>query len=435
MNRQIPPLISELPISTLPEMSCVELSNGMSVMFYNRCDNAVANITVITEGGIAEASTPAVAILAANMQREGTDSMSGAEIADFLDYNGAWIKSSASSHHTQHTIYTLRNRLSQVLPIFAEMVFCPSFPEPEFVVRREALARNIEVSQTDVSYRGRCRSEKMIMGETHPLSKEDYPDKVRTITADDLRRFHGAYTEAKGVTIIVCADTTDAENKMIIDVFSKVAFGRGGAELNIQPFNPIKPGFMDFVSIDNAMQSSVNITLPAVPRSHPDFLPLHLTLFALGGYFGSRLMLNIREEKGFTYGISSSLLGYIDGSYVDISAETDNANVWQLIEEVRYELRNLAENPCCGDELMRVKQCANTAHAATLDSPLSIASYYATAIQSGLPDGYFNDKQKAIAALTTETISEMALKYLRPEYMRIAIAGNQKNQGDAMVMV
>ena len=78
------------------------------------------------------------------------------------------MKSAATSHHIQHTIYTLRHRLSEVLPIFAKIVFRPTFPEAELSVRRESLARNIEISQSDVSYRGRCCSEKMIMGEAHP---------------------------------------------------------------------------------------------------------------------------------------------------------------------------------------------------------------------------------------------------------------------------
>ena len=292
------------------------------------------------------------------------------------------------------------------------------------MVRRESLARNIEISQSDVSYRGRCRSEKMIMGEWHPLASEDTADTVRAITAEDLRQFHRKYTSAKGTTIIVCADTTEAENNAIIEVFSRAAQDVEASSICVTGFMPVVAGQTDIITLDSATQSSVNITLPAIPRSHPDFLPLHLTLFALGGYFGSRLMLNIREDKGLTYGISSSLLGYIDGSYVDISAETDNVHVAQLIDEVRYELKNLAENPCSGDELIRIKQCANTAHASSLDSPLSIADYYATSIQSGLPGGYFNDKQQAIAALSPETIAEMAQRYLRPEFMRIAIAGS-----------
>ena len=424
MNRQIPPKISELPVAVLPQVRCVTHHNGMRFMFFNRCDDAVAYISVITEGGVAEACTPATAMMVANMQREGTVSMSGAEIADFLDYNGAWIKSSVTSHHIQHSIYTLRNRLSDVLPTFADIVFNASFPEAEFGVRREALARNIEVSQSDVSYRGRCCSEKMIMGENHPLAAEDTPETVRIITADDLRHFHKAHTAACGTTVIVCANTDEAENKAIIDVFSRAAMSEESHGLVLGGFTPVPAGQVDLITLENATQSSVNITIPAIPRSHPDYLPLHLTLFALGGYFGSRLMLNIREEKGLTYGISSVLSGYLDGAYVEISAETDNAHVEQLIDEVRFELRNLAENPCSGDELMRIKQCANTAHAATLDSPLSIAEHYAAIIQSGLPDGYFNDKQRAIASLSPDVISAMASQYLRPELVRIAIAGN-----------
>ena len=262
------------------------------------------------------------------------------------------------------------------------------------------------------------------MGENHPLAAEDTPETVRIITADDLRHFHKAHTAACGTTVIVCANTDEAENKAIIDVFSRAAMSEESHGIVLGGFNPVPAGQVDLITLENATQSSVNITIPAIPRSHPDYLPLHLTLFALGGYFGSRLMLNIREEKGLTYGISSVLSGYLDGAYVEISAETDNAHVEQLIDEVRFELRNLAENPCSGDELMRIKQCANTAHAATLDSPLSIAEHYAAIIQSGLPDGYFNDKQRAIASLSPDVISAMASQYLRPELVRIAIAGN-----------
>lgn len=425
IDRSTPPPIHELHPFRLPILRETRFPSGLRMLFHNNCTTDIAHITIIVPGGIAEAPTPATAVLAAQLQREGTVSRSGAEFADLLDYNGAWIKSSASSHHTVHSLFTLRNRLDDVLPAFAEMVFRPLFPETETEVRRETLARNIEVSMSDVAYLGRCRSEKMIMGAGHPLAAEDTPATVRQTTADDLRVFHQKYASAKVTTVIVCAATTPEENGRIAAAFSSYS-RTSPSTLDIRAFNAVDAGSTDIIPTADTSQCSVNLTLPAIPRTHPDYLPLHLTVYALGGFFGSRLMLNIREDKGLTYGISSSLLGYIDGAYIDISAETDNAHAFRLIDEVRAELRRLAENPCRGDELRRLRQSALSSQASVLDTPLSIVNHYATAILSGLPDGYFEAKQRAIDSLTSDTIAEMAQKYLRPENLRIAIAGNPR---------
>lgn len=427
--RQTPPPISAIRPLTLPPMRRFTLPSGMTFLFYDRCDKDIASISVIVNGGFAEAASPAIAVLTADMQREGSNSMSGAEIASHLDFNGAWIKSSPSSHHTRHSIFTLRNRLKKVLPVFADLIFHPSFPYQELTVRRETLARNIEVSRSNVAYLSRCRSEKMIMGETHPLATEDMPDDIRRITADDLKRFHAGHTGASAVTVLVCADISEYEIREIIDIFNNTALQSTPSPLRCRTFSPIAPSGRepDLIRIGNASQSSVVLTLPAIPRTHQDYLPLHMTAFALGGYFGSRLMLNIREDKGLTYGISASLQGYIDDSYIEIAAETGNSHVEQLIDEVRSELSRLSSDPCHGDELTRIRQAAQATQTAVLDSPLAITNHHATTILSGLPDGYFEAKQQAIRSLTPDIIAEMASRYLRPEFLRIAIAGNPVN--------
>ena len=135
-------------------------------------------------------------------------------------------------------------------------------------------------------------------------------------------------------------------------------------------------------------------------------------------------MTNIREEKGLTYGISATLMGYIDGAYIQISADTDNRHVERLIEEVRHEIKRMATEPPRGEELERLRQHALSAQAATLDSPLNIIDHYVTAVVSGMPDGYFNARQKTIEALTSGKLAEMAERYLKVDSLRTAIAGD-----------
>lgn len=422
--RTTPPPVTTVPSVNMPEMQHHTLSNGVKLHIFDRCDAPVVYLTVITEGGSAESRYPAIAALTATMHREGSHKYDGRQISSALDFNGAWMRSDASSHHIRHSLYALSTRLGNVLPIFADIVFNPTFPDNALSVRREALARNIEVSNENVSYLARCASDRMIMGRDHPLAATDTPDMIRAITSHQLSDFNRIRQCAASTSIYICGKITTETIDLVTSVLAAPAPERNPAPLDIKPFAPEAPTAPEIIRRRTAEQSSVALTLPAIPRSHPDYLPLHLTVYALGGYFGSRLMLNIREEKGLTYGISATMPGYTDGAYINISAETDNRHVRQLIDEVRKELVKLANDPCHGNELTRLRQSAISSQSAITDSPLSITDHYITTLMQGIPEGYFDAKQRAIEVLTPDTIAEMASRYMNPDNLRIAIAGN-----------
>lgn len=172
-----------------------------------------------------------------------------------------------------------------------------------------------------------------------------------------------------------------------------------------------------------ALQSAVCISIPTIGRSDPDYIDLRLAMMALGGYFGSRLMTNIREEKGLTYGISGALLGYREGGVASIDSQTDPRNVKQLVSETIKELELLRTVAMTDGELSAVKRYAMSALAASLDSPFSIMDIYLTRYTSGTPDDYFKLQQKAITDLTAERIMEVANRHLDPDSVKISIAG------------
>lgn len=422
--RATPPPVAGLPSVSMPAMECVTLPSGIRLHTLAHRSAPVIYLTVLTEGGIAEASSPAIAAITAIMQREGSRAFNGPQLSETLDFNGAWIKSDTSSHHRRHSLYSLSSRLEEVLPAFVDMVFHPTFPETPFSVRRESLAKNIEISDDNVSYLARCASDRLMMGKSHPLAAIDTPDGIRAITRRQLEDFHSAFCHSESTSVFVCGDISETAIDLIISAIEKAAPKTVAPPLDIMPFDPAAPGSLDSILRSPATQSAVEMTLPAIPRTHPHYLPLHLTVYALGGYFGSRLMLNIREDKGLTYGISASMPGYADGAYIDIAAETDNAYVDRLIHETRLELRRLVDDPPQGDELLRLKQSAISAQAAITDSTLSIADYHITSVTQALTPGYFKAKQQAIVSLTPADISHIASTYLTPEALRIAIAGN-----------
>jgi predicted Zn-dependent peptidase len=149
---------------------------------------------------------------------------------------------------------------------------------------------------------------------------------------------------------------------------------------------------------------------------------------ALGGYFGSRLMTNIREDKGYTYGISSALLGNWEGGVITISTQCDNNYSMAVIDEIKKEVSNLKKNDFCTDELNRLKRFAMTQIAGILDSPFTIMDYYENQRHVLTSVDYYNQMQQSINLLTSQRISELADKYLDINEFRISIAGNPNNK-------
>ncbi len=422
--RFTPPPVTTISSFKLPGTTTRILDNQIPLHIYSGCDTPVTYLSAIIRGGQAETTSPGIAVLASAMQREGSQRYNGEDTASILDYNGAWIKTNANAHHRQVSLYSLNSRLKDVLPIVVDLIFNPTFPNEALDVRREALARNIAISLEDVNFIAQCHSDKLIMGNYHPLSTIDYPDTIRNISSDVLLNFHNKFTTTNNIELFLCGQITPDIENIIAETFNNISEFGEQQHLNIARFAPAQSGSTATIDRPGASQSAVMITLPAISRSHPDYHRLHLTIHALGGYFGSRLMLNIREEKGLTYGISAQLMGYIDDAHIQISAETDNANVYRLIDEVKHELNRLSSDPCCGDELTRLRQQICSMQSAILDSPFSIIEHHITSLIAGLPSEYFDARQCAIAALTPDIIAETAKKYLDPEQIRITIVGD-----------
>lgn len=425
--RETPPPESEMTAFELPAVRRRQLPGGIELYVYDRCDSPVVYITHVAPCGEAELPGPAYGALLSIMRQEGTTSFDGPRINSITDYNGAWIRSYATDHRMVVSMKLLADTLDDVLPVFKELTFNPVFPPEPLAVRREALARNIEVSLTDVDFLANCAADRLIKGADHPSARIDMPDAIRAITAERLHSEFAAITSPRLGTLFLCGMITPETEEKVAAAFSDIDAPHGGGpragQIATHPYKPAPAGTLEHITKPDATQSCVVMTLPTIGRAHPDYIPLHITVSALGGYFGSRLMSNIRERLGLTYGISAALMGCADGAYVQIQADTDHTYVDRLIEEVRHELRRMATDPPAGDELMRLRQSLLSGQAGILDSPFSIIDYHITALTAAIPDGYFGRKLKAIAAMTPDAIADIARRYLDPDELRIVVAG------------
>lgn len=395
----------------------------MPLSILQRPDLELPAISVVSAAGEAEAPAPAVARLAATMRSEGASSISSAEIADIIDSTGSWMFSAAQAHYTTTGIFALQRKLTDIIPLLRAMVFSPDFPRAELEVVAARLSSKLAISEATVGYQADMAMNRLIFGSGHPLARVSTPEEVQAVTTGGLHSFHSACTLPSSTALFAVGNITPDIISAIDSTFGSLPADTVPAPLNIVPMQFAAPGTRVNVEVPKATQCAVKIALPGLPRKHEHYLALRLAVMALGGYFGSRLSQNIREDKGMTYGISAGLLGYLEGGVVQIGSKCSANHVDNLIDEVRKEIAGLSTNPLSPDELLRLKQAEIVALTDIVDSPYSTFDFLKTIHTGHLGNDYFARRCEAVNAITSEQIAGLAAEYLNPDSAVCTVAG------------
>lgn len=423
LDRTTPPEVKPFGRLSIPEEDVATLSNGLTLHTLSGGDQDVMRLNISVDGGTAECQNQCEATFAAELLREGNSKMTSEEIADLVDYNGAWFNSSASGHFTTLQVSGLTSKLDVLAPVAVDCLVNPTFPQNEFEIIRGKGAARQRLNLSRVSFLANADNRRLIAGEGHPDSFVPSPEEIEGIGLDSLKEFHKRIVNAANIHAYLCGRFTAAEVDRLCRHLEQMPSSSAPSPVDIKPYSPLPPCTSE-IDKPGSLQSAVVLSLPTIMRSHPDYNALRMTVTALGGYFGSRLMMNIREDKGYTYGISAALMGAREGSCITISAQCDNRYTLALIDAVKAELRRMATEPLSADELSRLKFNLASDLASTLDSPMTMMDYYELQRTVGTPDDYFYARQQTLATISPEIVCEMAEKYLRPDGLRISIAGD-----------
>lgn len=418
-DRSKAPAVQPMTHLELPVPSRITTDNGITLNYYNGGSQEVCQLDIMWPGGLDEAPSQPVARLMAILMREGTEAHSAEDISETLDFNGAMLKIVATQHHTTLTLLSLNSKAANVLPLVTEIINTPAYDDTLLAKYREIEIQNLMLQLSNVSTLSSNELSRLLKGPSHPQAIVPTAESVGEITSDSLREWHRRVIQEGRPRVFLSGRITDELLKAVERMLESVP-SHTPMPLNVVPFMP-QPPITATVTKPGAMQASVSIGLPAIKRDHPDYVRLRFTVIALGGYFGSRLMKNIREDKGYTYGIMSYLAGGREGSDIMVMAQADASYVGDLIREVGLEMEKLASEPIAEDEMMRLRQHIATSLMENLDSPFAIMEYYKTMEAVGIPAGYFSEQVETLAALTPEMIMDMASRYLNPSQMRIAV--------------
>lgn len=427
-DRKSQPAVLAFPTLSLPEFEETLLPNGIRLLTLDSGEEKVSRMTLLWNVGVTDVGPQAAYGLMTNLLTEGCDGLSGNEVTDILESNGAWFKATPSRHSTLLTLHSLNHTAPVVFPLLGKIVSSPVFPCDILESLKKKNAAEKQLSLLKPSYQATLLARQTLYGDGHPSGRDVTPAEILSVKREEIVNLHHDTLMANKPTIFLSGCLTDELSSLAKEMISSIHFDETASGRIIRQVVP-PPHFTvrEVVRKDmpDSLQTGIRIQIPTIPRDHPDYESLRFAIVALGGYFGSRLMTNIREEKGYTYGIGANIAPFLERPEVVISCECDNRYTEDVVKEIWSEINRLASEKMPHEELETVRNIMISNLAGILDSPFSISSFRETTESAGLPADTYSKQFSQAASISAEKIRDAAAKYLVDTPAVTALAGGK----------
>jgi len=420
-KRSIPPKIQTLIKPPPPAIQTHILPNGLTMYELRAGTQPIIKLEIMFRAGRPFESNKQVGRFTNHIMREGTLSRNAARIAEQIDFYGASLLISESMDYSGFTLFCLRKHLPRVLPILADVLTNPNFDQLEIDrFRRNALKKlQHDLSKNDfVAFR---EITNMIFGDGTPYGYNSTEEIIEAITRDQLiDHYKKCYTAGNGL-VFISGKTDDAMLKMVSEFLGTV---QNGPILHCN-YDLITPDIQERKTVPskNKHQLAIRLGCRSLVRTHPDFHGLYILNTILGGYFGSRLMTNIREDKGYTYNIYSSLDTMLYDASMTISLEADAAYLEDSFKQIHQEMNSLCQDLVPEEELKMVKNYLLGYLMTALDGPLNASELIKSFILEGQNMDDFNGLLNTIIQIDSTDIRDLAQRYLNPESFAELVVG------------
>jgi len=424
------PMPGPNPSIALPAIEKTKLSNGLNVWIVKQNELPIVSMNLVlnTGGTLDPADKSGVSSFTANMLNQGTKTRSANDIANQLQSIGASVGAQAGWDSTNVSMQSLTKDLDQALGIYADVVVNPTFPNAEFESNRRRLLGQLFQRKSNPTAVSDVVYNKVLYGD-QPYGRQLSGDEktVKAVTRDDLANFYAKNYGPSGNTLIVVGDV---ETKTLMPKLEKAfeAWKSGGSAAMAKPDSNMmgKPGVY-LVDKPGAAQSSVSIGQVGVDRANPDYYAVQVMNAILGGGGGARLFMNLREDKGYTYGAYSRFTYRRGAGPFAASAEVQTGSTKESIVEFMKELNGIRGSiPVSNDELETNKQSLIRRFPSGFETVGQISGQLANLVVYGLSDAYFNEYIPNVNAVTVQDVNRVANKYLDPTKMAIVIVGDRK---------
>lgn len=416
LDRTIPPPIKDAVEFnlTLKPYQKFSLSNGAPVYYINDGTEEVAMIEMVFNAGNSYENKNLIASTTNYLIKNGTTKKTALEINEHFEYYGAYLNRTCQNETSTITLHCLSKHLKEILPVIKEIITDSIFPEQELEIFKQNSIQRLAVNMQKCDFVANRLIDQYLYGAQHPYGRVGNVVDIQAITREDLTNFFKNFYLNANCTIFAGGQLPlDFENLLNIhfgdlrlheNVPSITHKAETASEKKARVINDIK-----------GVQGAIRIARPFPNRHHPDFKKVTVLNSLFGGFFGSRLMSNIREEKGYTYGIQSFLENHIRESAWVISTEAGKDVCEATIDEVYKEMKILREEIIDEEELLLVKNYMMGIILGEVDGPFHVIARWKSLILNGLDENYFYDSINTIKNISADELKELANKYLLPE--------------------
>jgi predicted Zn-dependent peptidase len=430
---ELVPALGPVPRVKQPTAAERTLPSGLRVLAVRRPGVPLVEVRLRVPFTGTAASHPARASLLSNTLLTGTERYGQVELAAALQELGADLHVSADADRLMVGGTVLRTGLAPLLDLLAEVVTTAAYPAREVAGERSRLAERLAIARSQPSVLVGEAINRRLHGD-HPYARElPTVEAVAAVTPGQLRKLHADRVVPAGSLLVLVGDLSPARALDTAERALGPWSGPGaGAARPVPPLPPVVPRPTLLLDRAGSVQASIRLGGPAVPRDAPDYPALQLANLVFGGYFSSRLVENIREDKGYTYGPHSRISHGVAGSRLIVDADVATEVAAPALLETWYELGRMATLPVKPEELEDVRQYAVGTLALSIATQAGLASTLSALIGVGLGLDWLRSHPRSLAAVTLDEVSAAALKYLAPAGMVTVVLGEAAAIGDPL---
>lgn len=423
IDRNIQPDIKPINIIDLLDSENLKLDNGLQLHMLNSGTQDLVKIELVCEAGLAFQNKILISSFTNKMLAEGTKSYTAYEIAETFDRYGAYYSANIDKDFASVALYCLTKYLDQVLPVFAEIICEPLFPENELQILTNKTKQEFIINLKKVKSVAQLNFPQLIFGKNHPYGQMAHIDDFNKITQEDIKLFYqNFYLNADSKLFI-----SGKLNKKIINKLN-----HHFSEFNIKfGTDKISPDFSTVfntesnkrIKVNDALQSAIWVGKKLFNKFHPDFIGMQVLNTALGGYFGSRLMTNIREDKGYTYGIGSSVISHKQDGYLAIQTEVGAKHTGATLTEIYFEIDQLQTKLIGQKELELIKNFIKGQLIRSMDGPFAVHEKLKAVVLYNFDMQYYQHYINEVSAISSDTLRRLANEHLQKNSLYELIVG------------
>jgi len=420
--------------STAPEFKTIEkidiikaseqnLDNGVPVYTINAGSQELTKVEFIFSAGMYYQNRTLLAATTNTLLEAGTTKRNALQLSEHIDFFGSFLELEVGQDYSSITIYSLNKYLNESLAFVEEILKDSIFPQTEIEIHLANRKQKHLINSGKVNHLVKRKFSELLFGPQHPYGIEAKTEDFDTLKQSDILNFYKNHYSYKNCFVVAAGNLPKDLMTVLNNHFGKDKWGSDSpTQSKAATINPTTERKI-LVEKNDAIQSAIRIGRVLFNKTHEDYFKFQVLNTILGGYFGSRLMANIREDKGYTYGIGSGLSSFVNAGYFYISTEVGSDVTKNALEEIYKEIKRLREDLVSTEELETVRNYILGQFLRSVDGPFALAEKFVGVKEFGLDYNYYNNYFKAVKNVSSNDLRDLANKYLQEKDLIECVAG------------